>query len=220
MKFRNVRIQDWGIAESVTPQRKARLLRTTYPQIVKALCANLNSATARLESNKRVILGHSPGSLVRTVLTLQFPSWTVDLFHSGAGGYRAQYYLSQRLGNCANAYCCKRLIKVIEQTSMLPPRCRKPFVKSSLKSKHSKVWIGQGLWLRRSSAAIQTLSVQRWSGTEDKKSKKLQRWAKLMPIDETRINLIGGWIERLSESPLHQPSKPDRAKQISKNGFT
>ena len=46
-------------------------------------------------------LSDHPG-LKRVWLVLALSSETVDLFHNGAGGYRAQFYLGVRQGEDAN----------------------------------------------------------------------------------------------------------------------
>ncbi len=222
MRFRRVSSKDWSISDSVSPKRRSRLLRETFPKIVELLCTTLKSVTARRAKNRCPLHGFAPKSLVRTELTFYFPRYVVDLFHNGAGGYRAQYYLSPKLGDHANAVCCKRLLAAVESARALHLQHQDAKSRCSLNSAHAKVWIGEGRWLRERRIAIRSLTVRRWAEAEakDKKTKKHQIWAKLMPSDEDRIRLFGAWVERSTGRPIGRPSKPNRAKEISKIGFT
>lgn len=222
MRFRRVSSKDWSISDSVSPKRRSRLLRETFPKIVELLCTTLKSVTARRAKNRCPVHGFPPKSLVRTELTIYFPRYVVDLFHNGAGGYRAQYYLSPKLGDHANAVCCKRLLAAVESERALHPRYQDGKSRRSLNSVHAKVWIGQGRWLWERRIAVRNLTARRWAQAEakNKRAKQFQIWAKLMPSDEDRIRLFGAWVEQSTGRPIGRPSKSNRAEEISKIGFT
>jgi hypothetical protein len=63
----------------------------------------------------------------------------------------------------------------------------KQWIERSLFGSDSKVWIHQGQWLRQSRHRDRLLMVERWMrelDTNDKKRRKLARWAILVPQQE------------------------------------
>src|SRR5262245_4540195 len=114
--------------------RTARLLSTSFEEIVDRIVRELSVSEKRDEYGRKV-------------LTLSLPANLVDLFHNGAGGYRAQYYESVSQGETANRYILDRLSHLDREL---------------LKSPTAKIWIYKGQWLRHWRHAMRNLRVERW----------------------------------------------------------
>jgi hypothetical protein len=122
---------------------------------------------ARQRGNFRGYFGPNlgtPRSLERYRVEIRLPCSLVDLFHNGAGGYRAQFYESIELGEEANAYCHDAILSAIksqetrrDQNWMDTPEA------ASLYCETTKVWIHQGLWFHQEWICLRNLQVPRWS---------------------------------------------------------
>ena len=163
------------------PSRAARLLSIPFENIVDRIHAE-SSVQRKLDE------------FGRTVLTLTLASELVDLFHNGAGGYRAQFYESIRQDEQANRYILDRLSHIDREI---------------LKSRTAKIWIYQGQWLRRQRHAMRNLRVERWHRNFHV-CPKLVRYGYLTPDNETRLVIKG-------ESPK---SLDDRNERIYNYGYT
>ena len=159
----------------------------------------------------------------RVVVTLQVDSSTVDLFHNSARGYRAQYYSSVKAGDRANLYALNVLAPRIVELSMAIAKrtCQPDWLARSIANRHAKLWIHQGLWLRRARSSDAVLLVSRWMKQQrsaDPKRRKRARWAALAPELESRIDIKGAYFR--SDGKSLGTLKPGRAKDIRDLGFT
>ena len=147
-------------------------------------------------------------------------SLLVDLFHNSAAGYRAQYYRSVRTGESANEYALRQLVPPIIQLlgDVRKPTCPSWWVERSLLHSEAKLWIHQGLWLRHSKKSDGKLAVRRWLAYKWKKTHQ-QLWPRLIPRNETRIELKGGPLT-IDGTPLTRSVKPTRGRQIFEAGYT
>ena len=82
----------------------------------------------------------------RARILLRVKPETVDLFHNGAGGYRAQFYCGVRLGDKANRTLLDKLIPTIGKQCRNRNKwtCPPDFVKASIADGSAKAWIHQG----------------------------------------------------------------------------
>ena len=167
--------------------------------------------------------GRDKPGFFRILIRLKATRRTVALFHSGASGYRAQYYNSAELGDHANRYLLDRLTPlVLRLLSRQPKRtCAAAWVARSLGDPDAKAWVHQGPWLRYATSADRHLLVSRWT-REQRSSNKTRRrkalYSGLIPQGESGIDLKGGFLTLLGH-PLGT-LKPDRARDIHELGFT
>ncbi len=209
----------WSLNGDITKLRKTRLVSgIKFEEIVERI---LKRAT--VDSHRREKLRSNP-KYFRVVVKLKVDSETVDMFHNSTCGYRAQYYHSVNTGERANEYAMKSLTpRVTELLSGRNKRtCPLWLVEQSLTDIHAKIWIHQGLWLRRARNTDQHLFVERWKKEQsnaDKEIKKKARWAGLTPGEEGRFDLKGAYFT-LEGKPFGESTKPNRGNDIHKYGFT
>jgi hypothetical protein len=214
----------WILTEAVSGARRQALLSTPFEAIVAEIASTGIPGKPKARTNCDPIFEHSPRSLKRYRVEIRLPCNLVDLFHNGAGGYRAQYYESMELGEKANAYCRDAILPLIRSQGV-ERRANwmdTPAV-SSLYCQTTKVWIGQGRWIRPPRRCLRNLRVPRWQCDEksaDAETKKRWKRSMLTPDDETRINLIGGWLHCSDQKPLGRNHKPLRSQHIHRFGFT
>lgn len=219
-KFRLVNYADWGIDRSVSRARRARLLgKLSFEAIVERLLSEVRIMRITHEKGDNTKRG-----LHRWVITLIANPHTIDLWHNSRGGYRAQYYVDPAIGDAANTYACRALVSVAQRL-IEQDNYRKHFWSRAAKSvchSQTRVWIGQGLWLRHARCVDQVLHVSRWQQPNHHncgKASKLRKWGALAPSDERRIVLKGQWLDN-DGSAISEPPKASRAKQINRYGFT
>lgn len=208
----------WKISERVALPRRAVLLQSPpYAQLVQELVAQ-----SKLDKVARERSRDAP-DFFRAVVTLEVSSSVLDLFYNSASGYRAQYYEDAALGARANRYALDRLLPhVINLLACYPSRtCPSSWVEKSLQDGSAKLWPRQGLWLRHAKTTDQNLLVARWTNRlldPDKQPRYRARRSTLMPADETRLELKGGFLSLagLSLGTL----KPERSKDIHELGYT
>jgi hypothetical protein len=194
----------WKLRDDVSAGRRHLLLHgPSFETVVERMVKQASLlAIVREKAKKR------PGYF-RPSITLKVNQSTVDLFHTSARGYRAQYYQSIKAGQRANAYALRMLApRVSELLHRFPKRtCPAAWVIRSLTDPAAKIWIHQGLWLRHAKTADAALFVKRWvheqQSTErvdpDNECRKttrgqLARWGMLAPKSETRIDIKGAFI--------------------------
>ena len=209
----------WRLADFTPADRRSWLLE---PIPFETIVTNL-WATARVIQADQEEADDAPG-FFRASLKLAVDPQILDLWHNGIGGYRAQYLLGEKTGEAANAYAVRKLA---ERLATLPKDLRREdafwnLARASLEGEHSKAWIHQGRWLRWRRLTDRLLIVKPWlamqaSANEDEA--KLARWAILTPEVETRIDILGDWIDD-DLKPLGRSLKVDRARQIHAFGFT
>jgi hypothetical protein len=104
MAFGVVPKSEWKLSEQMDAERRRRLLETPYEQIVSRICREAEMAWAVWERSQRT------RGLVRAELLLRASSETVDLFHNGAGGIRAQFLQGVEQGEDARRMVVNALL--------------------------------------------------------------------------------------------------------------
>jgi hypothetical protein len=208
----------WRFDKCIEAARRRRL--SVSPSYV-ALCALLVSK-ARVVEHKRQESRRHPG-YYRIRVRLRASARTIDLFHNSASGYRAQYYTSRSNGERANAHAVKELsrLALASLTRVSKRTCPVEWVHESLIAGGSKVWIHQGVWLRRAARADRHLLVDKWEreqASPDAARRKKAFWSALTPSRETDIEIIGGFVS-LSATHLGV-HKPRRSIELHQLGFT
>jgi hypothetical protein len=214
----------WILTEAVSGARRQELLSTPFEAIVAEIASRGTPGKPKLRRNRDPIFDNCPRSLKRYRVEILLPCNLVDLFHNGAGGYRAQFYESIALGDEANAYCRDAILPLIRSQEM---KRRLNWMDTpaaaSLNCQTTKVWIYQGQWIRPPRLRLQNLRVRRWQcdkKLDDTERKKRWKRSMLAPDNETRINLIGGWLHCSDQKPLDRNHKPLRSQHIHYFGFT
>ncbi len=85
----------WQLDGNIGAARKKRLQETSFESIVRQIISEAELSFFKRENNR-----HHPG-FKRICITLAMPCKTLDLFHNGAGGYRAQFYDNVQQGERA-----------------------------------------------------------------------------------------------------------------------
>ena len=215
--FAIVPSSNWTLSDRIENSRRQELCSRSFVQIVDQIVSSAQPSKARGQFNDRTQGTHSRHSLIRYRIRLQCDAKAVDLFHNGAGGYRAQYFTDPDLGELANKYVCQRLSELVSSWGHSAAAI------SSLSAESAKAWIAQGLWLRPPRSRLQNLFVERWICDPmilDARRRKLWRYSRLTPDEENRIDLIGGWLLRRDFSLSNATFKSNRADQIYQFGFT
>ena len=211
----------WLLRSDIAEERRRSLLHPpNFVEIVEQLRQSVRLRSARCERSSK-----NPWTRVKAVLYVPPELGVlVDQYHNGASGVRAQCLKSIDLGDLALDVARDALrSRALELISTRG--CPKPsmtMVEASLKAESSKVWIYQGLWVRRAKADARDLLVATWhepAGNQDAKIRNLVRYGSKAPSDEHRIEVIGGWLD---DSGTPRPGKEPglRATQIHRYGFT
>jgi hypothetical protein len=164
-------------------------------------------------------------ALRRALIQIHMPKpEVVDLFHNGAGGYRAQYYVGVDVGEGANCCVVNILREALKERRETHPKlkCDWDFIDSSLSAPGAKIWIHEGAWLSDNSAANRNLSVDRWekNSTGITLEHRFEpSWVQLTPGIESRLDLKGGWIDKTYAS-VPSANKPYRGQEIHDFGYT
>jgi hypothetical protein len=200
----------------------ARQVRLLHGPGYDATLRRLGSTVATV-SWRREYCRHAPG-YSRAVAVLGFKTAEpVDLFHNGAAGLRAQYYLSTGLGEAANLMAVTALGQVaLSALSTQPVRGLSIYwAQDSLEDVNNpKIWIYQGRWLRSPVPTTRQLFVPRWaratSLTPDQRRRR--GYAELAPQWENRLVIKGGYRSR-GGAPL-TTLKPNRSRDVHADGYT
>ena len=217
--FATISSATWRLNRNVPAKRRDLLQKCpSYENIVETAVEEAHLLLHKRERAK------SNTKFFRAVVILQVGPETVDLFHSSASGYRAQYYASVGLGERANVYALKHLVpRILDMLKTREKRtCPRRWLEMSLSSKDAKVWIHQGRWIRHAKATDRVLNVERWVHEQvccpDPDRRKKARYAALAPSAEWRIDIKGAFFT-LAGEPLGT-LKPTRAWDIHDLGFT
>lgn len=217
MTFTLVSSAIWPFSHKIAKTRREELYAFEFGQIVGMLVSGAQRSMVRGEFNNDPSGGYLRHSLVRYRVRLLTDAKAVDLFHNGAGGYRAQYYSDPSIGELANQYVCRHLSELVISWG-----CSSA-ARSSLSAGSAKAWIAQGRWIRPPRKNLQNLFVERWMcdpRTADAHRRKLWKFSQLTPGEEDRVDLIGGWLRRSDFSSLSVDYKSGRSAQIHFRGFT
>lgn len=190
---------------------------TSFEEIVDCL-----GKTIKIYSLVRSKLKYST-EYHRVNIKVKAPEDLVNAFHSSEFGYRAQFYSGIEIGESANNFVVKRLMPILlsQIEEIGKSTCRPDWALQSLSLPASKIWIHQGIWLRKKPLKMRRLTVDRWlshSKSLDKKVRKKVIWSTLVP-NEDKLDIKGGFICS-DGTPLKYDLKPCRSKQLFHYGFT
>ncbi len=218
MGFGIVPESDWHLCDRIGADRKRRLLNTPFDQILSRTVAE-----AELDDYKPDPCKHAP-NLRRALFEFRLPNEVVDLFHNGAGGYRAQYYIGVCEGENANRYTIDEMRGTLKKllTMHHGPDCDWDFIEISLSDPWAKIWIHESAWFTDNKSDDRNLVVDRWKQNASKNTLWHRfefSWAQLTPDNETGLDIKGGWID---ESFASAPSanKLHRSQEIHDFGYT
>ena len=217
----------WVLDKSIANQARRRLLLSPPPfeDIVAGLRENVSIKTIRTEQKQSNDVSGPPPLPKRVVVVLEIfrQQHLVDLFHNSAAGIRAQCLHSTQLGTVALDYArdvlrCRAIELVAERRS---GPISMDVIRKSLGLDSTKVWIHQGLWVRRARIDDRQLRIAAWEAHEYlvcKKIRDLVRYGSKAPERPAAIDLIGGWWHPRSNVAGKTPGL--RALQIHTYGFT
>jgi hypothetical protein len=211
---------DWNIDHFVKRSRRDKLLGDTgFDEITARICAEAQLSRVSHEDGEE---GDKIG-LHRWSITLRASRETIDLWHNSRGSYRAQYYVSQNSGEAANAYALEHLTKLAASLMQADRYRRRHWDRAAVSVCHpyTRVWIHQGLWCHHAKLTDRLLHVQQWriGPGDDKKRRKRKVLGMLIPENETKLKIIGQWLDDTNR-PRTTPPKTDRADHIHECGFT
>jgi hypothetical protein len=198
--------------ENIESARKDRLLTTPFKTIIEAITREAKPSCWQREK----IRGH-----IRAAINLSLPPQTVDLFHNGAGGYRAQYYLGTDLGETANRYAIVSLVPRLRHLYGGAQERPWPWelVETSLMHRDAKFWTHEGRWIG-DTPTTGNLAVERWRSNKPSHMIGFEvRCAELTPEDENCLVLKGGCLDG-NGAPVNISLKPFRSRDIHELGFT
>lgn len=215
--FGIVPASEWLLSDRVPGWRRERLLNTSFENIIAQLAG---SAVVRSAKRKEICKRRG---WYRAEVCYQVPAPLVDLFHNGAGGYRAQFYLSVLVGQRANQHVVEALAHQALGYCRRSPdaACPEAFVSASLGHWDAKVWIGEGEWLEGIEDERRDLRVARWVANADcDDHPAFNKWLPLLaPAAEDRIKIKGGLLAA-DLAPSALPLKAKRSQEIHQFGFT
>lgn len=196
--FAQIPAEIWQFSPGVKGVRANSLRTWAWADIVETILREAVFHECEAEEGD---VGKKFEGMWRPTVTIRVAASTVDLFHNGAGGIRAQHYQSVQYGVLATQDICRRLRpKLREFWSSKARNPRLADFDASFKSESCKAWIHQGTWHRQARPVHRTLRVQRWlgalaAGVPEGKSARFKYWPLLMPEDETRIDFKGSWVK-------------------------
>ncbi len=218
MRFAVVSEDIWQLSAKIGPGRRKRLLETPFEEIVQRIVRE-----ARLGGHGRQGIKKHPSSK-RVLLNLETSAEAIDLFHNGAGGYRAQFLIGVSQGIIANRFVIDALLNRLECLCKANPTrgCTWDFVERSLCDRDAKVWIYQGIWFRQCRLLDRHLFVERWRRNGEEmvlRRRRIPTWAKLTPSSETRLQLKGGCLDEAHRT-IGVPTKSGRSEELHCFGYT
>jgi hypothetical protein len=218
MHFKVVSEDTWRFSGRVRGGRRKKLLKTPFEDIVERI-----EKEALLGSHYREPIRRHPGSH-RIVLKLVMSAEALDLFHNGAGGYRAQFLAGALEGIAAKRFVIGVLLRRLERlgNARLAGECTWDFLERSLCDPDAKVWIHQGTWFRQSRLLDRNLVVERWCRNGEEmvlRKGRMPIWAKLTPSCETRLELKGGCLDATNKT-IGVQLKPHRSCELHCLGYT
>ncbi len=215
-KFGCASENDWVLGRAIDGARRRRLLLSQpFERIVSDL---LDNAQIEMVGYQRAPDGQLGK---RCTVVLKAREDVLDCFFNSASGYRAQYLLDPDQGNRANRFVLDNALPKV--LGALGGRRADPiFVALSLSHCWAKVWIHQGLWLRRAKREHRVVLVPTWQQeltSQDWYRRRLARWGSLAPNNESRMLLKGGYVHSSEKLCIGKPLST-RALEIHELGFT
>lgn len=215
----------WVLGAPIAAQRRRALLRSPPPfeEIVRGLHDNVSIASMRTEQR---LNWSGPMPLPWRVvvrLNLRQREGFFDLFHNSAAGVRAQCLHGIGLGDMALDYARDALRGRAFELAKVRRNGAISFgdVQHSLNIDYTKVWVHQGLWVRRARTDDRHLRISKWETNENSESKKIRtlvRYGSKAPQWPAAIDVIGGWVHPAQRVDGKPPGL--RAKEIHSCGFT
>ena len=197
----------WRLRKSIDAERRRRLLSTSFEKMVEQIKMH-----ARLVSYELVHSYKRP-DYQRAEIGIELPAALVDLFHSGAGGYRAQFYESPAAGERANHHA----INALQELFVLNER----IASQSIGHASAKVWIREGAWCDDQLEQDRNLQVERWRDFATKNPPHpdfASICMSLTPERETHLEIKGAWIHKTTGEVLNL--KRYRSQTLHEWGFT
>lgn len=218
MEFTRIQPDVWRLERAITGKRRRRLLQPPeYEEIIALLLRDVTLEMARCQRAK------DGERAYRVVTKLRATPTVIDLFHNAASGYRAQYLAGTSIGEAANEYALSTLLPAVVPLLLANrPDFPNLVLEQSLRHPWTKIWIHQGLWLRRARRDQQNLRVLSWesrAGSSEPRTRKLVRWGLLTPDSESSFVIKGGFVFLDGRHRLGKPPK-NRAEDIHTCGFT
>jgi hypothetical protein len=218
--FACVSQSQWLLSARIDDAWRQKLLkRTTFEAIVDRIVA-----TAALVHHKRARVRDDDPTYYRVEVTLNLEQETACLFHNSRCGYRAQYYDNTETGERANRFALSQIVPRLKNliSGNEKRTCPLDWIETSLLDAHAKIWIHQGKWAYYKRHLDRNMCIERWKlglNHENPSKIKKARLGILCPLYETRIDLLGGFIN-LKGSSLDKSLKPCRSQDIHDFGFT
>jgi hypothetical protein len=216
MAFGIVNAQEWRLSENIERARRIRLLETPFEAIVEAITREAIPSCWMREPMRDF------SGLFRVSIDLSLLPKTVDLFHNGAGGYRAQYYLGVKLGEVANRYVIDRLLPRLKRCYVAEQERPLPWehAEGSLMHADAKIWIREGSWLDDLAGSGRNLATDRWDLNKPKHMTGFEAWwARLTPENQDHLEVKGGCLD-MCGAPADRRLKPCRSRHLHEHGFT
>lgn len=206
----------WALCGTIDSARRNRLLHPPpYEKIIEELIDTARVVEIHKQRAPEGQSGH------RCAVMFGIKPRMLDQFFNSACGYRAQYLLDPEQGDRANRYVIdKALPKLLRAAT--DNHAYQQFVEYSLAHCWAKVWIYQGLWLRRARREHRILFVPAWQRhleSQGKRCKKLIQWGALAPDSESRLMFKGGYVLSSTELWIGK-EHATRACEIHDFGFT
>ena len=199
---------EWRLSKQIDCERRETLLHTTFEEISDKIFNQLEKSKIKREKL------HDVQGAERIYIEIILPCQLVDLFHNGAGGYRAQYLYDLNQGEKANQFIISKLSEKFGNGDK--------FTKLSLQHFDSKIWVQENAWLGDNEYSNRNLFVEFWN----KNSKEITlahrfepSWAQLTPYDESCLEIKGGSVDS-NLQPIDKSLKPSRSLEIHRFDYT
>jgi hypothetical protein len=218
MAFGIVPAREWQLKPAVGGSRRKCLLETPFDSIVQQITSEALLSECKWKKIRKI---HDAR---RIFIKLTLAPQTVDLFHNGASGYRAQFYFGIQQGEAANRRLIDSWLDKIKGVGDIQDKlgCPWEFIEASLRHHDVKVWIHEGGWLSDNKPMNQNLTVDRWERNAHKITLAHRfepSWARLTPDSEAHLELKGGCLDQAFH-PIDVLLKPTRSSELHEHGYT
>jgi hypothetical protein len=120
MAFGIVPAREWQLKPAVGGSRRKCLLETPFDSIVQQITSEALLSECKWKKIRKI---HDAR---RIFIKLTLAPQTVDLFHNGASGYRAQFYFGIQQGEAANRRLIDSKVDVLIKPSIPLMSCSNP----------------------------------------------------------------------------------------------
>lgn len=208
----------------ISGARRIRLLHPPeFTQIVSRLVKSALPSKTYTEPRLNLALSGDAQRRAIVRFDLSADREAFDLFFNSAAGVRAQCVHRVNVGEAALDHIRDKLrAKALDAaTAWRSSRMASVDVRTSLESPNAKVWVQQGLWVRRAKSEARHLLVAQWHAhvaREGKHERDLVRYGSKAPQSPAVIEYIGSWIR--NGMPVEGKSSALRSLEIHCYGFT